>query len=115
MFLSNFGVAQRPLQRLAIVLRVVARFEIVRTSMSRMIPCAFDISINASIGQGCAAVDQMKEIPFANRRGKVATYTIDRLAFTPQPAPEPSSNIATLKPALRSGLQDQTHQVKKRA
>jgi hydroxymethylglutaryl-CoA synthase len=27
----------------------------------------------------------MKDIPFANRRGKVATYTIDRLAFTPQP------------------------------
>lgn len=33
----------------------------------------------------CGAVDQMKEVPFANRRGKVATYTIDRLAFTPQP------------------------------
>lgn len=33
----------------------------------------------------CGAVDEMKEVPFANRRGKVATYTIDRLAFTPQP------------------------------
>ncbi len=33
----------------------------------------------------CGAVDQMKEIPFANRRGKVATYTLDRLAFTLQP------------------------------
>ena len=28
---------------------------------------------------------------------------------------EPSSNVATLKPALRSGLQDQAHQVKKSA
>jgi len=33
----------------------------------------------------CGAVDRMKDISFANRRGKVATYTIDRLAFTPQP------------------------------
>ncbi len=33
----------------------------------------------------CGAVDQMKEVPFANRRGKVATYTLDRLAFTLQP------------------------------
>jgi cell cycle sensor histidine kinase DivJ len=36
------------------------------------------------------------------------------LAFTP-PAETPSSNIATLKPALRSGLPDQAHQVKKSA
>jgi cell cycle sensor histidine kinase DivJ len=42
------------------------------------------------------------------------------LAFT-APAAEvassqaPSSNIATLKPALRSGLQEQAHQVKKSA
>jgi uncharacterized OB-fold protein len=33
----------------------------------------------------CGAVDQMKEVPFANRRGRVATYTLDRLAFTLQP------------------------------
>ncbi|SDH80578.1 MULTISPECIES: sensor histidine kinase [Bradyrhizobium] len=36
------------------------------------------------------------------------------LVFTP-PAETPSSNIATLKPALRSGLPDQVHQVKKSA
>ena len=36
------------------------------------------------------------------------------LAFTP-PAREPSSNIATLNPAVRSGPPDQTHQVKKSA
>ncbi|MCC8942706.1 PAS domain S-box protein [Bradyrhizobium sp. Arg68] len=37
------------------------------------------------------------------------------LAFTPQAASEPSSNISTLKPALRSGLQEQAQQVKKSA
>lgn len=37
------------------------------------------------------------------------------LAFTPPAALEPSSNVSTLKPALRSGLQEQTHQVKKSA
>jgi cell cycle sensor histidine kinase DivJ len=36
------------------------------------------------------------------------------LAFTP-PGPKPSSNIATLTPALRSAIQDQAHQVKKSA
>jgi cell cycle sensor histidine kinase DivJ len=36
------------------------------------------------------------------------------LAFTP-PAREPSSNVTTLNPAVRSGLPDQTHQVKKSA
>ncbi|UGY13064.1 PAS domain-containing sensor histidine kinase [Bradyrhizobium septentrionale] len=37
------------------------------------------------------------------------------LAFTPPAAVEPSSNVSTLKPALRSGLEEQTHQVKKSA
>jgi two-component system, cell cycle sensor histidine kinase DivJ len=37
------------------------------------------------------------------------------LAFTSPPEREPSSNVATLKPALRSGLQEQAHQVKKSA
>ena len=37
------------------------------------------------------------------------------LAFSPPAAVEPSSNVATLKPALRSGLQEQAHQVKKSA
>jgi cell cycle sensor histidine kinase DivJ len=36
------------------------------------------------------------------------------LAFMP-PAKEPSSNIATLSPALRSAIPDQAHQVKKSA
>ncbi|MGF6309472.1 cell cycle sensor histidine kinase DivJ [Bradyrhizobium sp. i1.8.4] len=37
------------------------------------------------------------------------------LTFTPPAAVEPSSNVSTLKPALRSGSQEQTHQVKKSA
>ncbi|WP_433995905.1 PAS domain-containing sensor histidine kinase [Bradyrhizobium genosp. L] len=38
------------------------------------------------------------------------------LVFTPQAAaPEPAGNVAPLKPALRSGLQEQAHQVKKSA
>jgi cell cycle sensor histidine kinase DivJ len=37
------------------------------------------------------------------------------LAFTPPVEAEPSSNVSTLKPALRSGLQEQAHQVKKSA
>jgi cell cycle sensor histidine kinase DivJ len=37
------------------------------------------------------------------------------LAFTAPPAQAPSSNIAMLKTALRPGLQDQVHQVKKSA
>jgi cell cycle sensor histidine kinase DivJ len=37
------------------------------------------------------------------------------LTFTAPAAEVPSSNVATLKPALRSGLQEQAHQVKKSA
>ena len=37
------------------------------------------------------------------------------LDYTPPPAQELSSNIATLKPGLRQGLPDQIHQVKKSA
>jgi cell cycle sensor histidine kinase DivJ len=37
------------------------------------------------------------------------------LTFAPPEAAEPSSNVSTLKPAVRSGLQEQAHQVKKSA
>ena len=37
------------------------------------------------------------------------------IPFTPPSAEVPSSNVATLKPALRSGHQEQAHQVKKSA
>ena len=33
----------------------------------------------------CGAVDKMKELPFSGRRGNVATYTLDHLAYTLQP------------------------------
>src|SRR6202041_1266689 len=45
--------------------------------------------------------------------GTTVTVTLP-LAFTPPP-PRPSSNIATLTPALRSGPSNQPHQVKKSA
>jgi len=55
------------------------------------------------------------EINVQSKVGDGTTVTVALpLSFTPQ-AREPSSNIATLKPALRSGLQDQAHQVKKSA
>ncbi|MEA2626125.1 MAG: hydroxymethylglutaryl-CoA synthase, partial [Candidatus Binatota bacterium] len=33
----------------------------------------------------CGAVDKMKDEPFADRTGQIATYTIDRLAYSLQP------------------------------
>jgi cell cycle sensor histidine kinase DivJ len=55
------------------------------------------------------------EINVQSKVGEGTTVTVALpLSFTPQAA-QPSSNIATLKPALRSGLQDQAHQVKKSA
>jgi uncharacterized OB-fold protein len=33
----------------------------------------------------CGAVDQMERRPLANKQGTVATYTVDRLAFSPSP------------------------------
>jgi len=33
----------------------------------------------------CQAVDQMKEVPLHDERAHIATFTVDRLAFTPQP------------------------------
>jgi cell cycle sensor histidine kinase DivJ len=37
------------------------------------------------------------------------------LSFSPPAAQAPASNVATLKPALRAGSQEQAHQVKKSA
>ena len=34
---------------------------------------------------GCGAIEKMKELPFSGRRGNVATYTLDHLAYTLQP------------------------------
>jgi 3-hydroxy-3-methylglutaryl CoA synthase/uncharacterized OB-fold protein len=33
----------------------------------------------------CGAQNAMQDIPFANRIGKITTFTLDRLAYTPQP------------------------------
>jgi cell cycle sensor histidine kinase DivJ len=55
------------------------------------------------------------ELTVQSRIDEGTTVTVALpLAFTP-PAPKPSSNIATLNPASRSGSQDQAHQVKKSA
>ena len=56
------------------------------------------------------------EINVQSKMGEGTTVTVALpLAFSPQPAREQASNVATLKPALRSGLQEQAHQVKKSA
>ena len=56
------------------------------------------------------------EINVQSKVGEGTTVTVALpLAFTPPAAEAPSSNIATLKPALRSGSQEQAHQVKKSA
>lgn len=39
----------------------------------------------AHICSGCHAVDRMERAPLANRRGSVATFTVDRLAYSPSP------------------------------
>jgi len=55
------------------------------------------------------------ELTVQSRIDEGTTVTVALpLTFAP-PAPKPSSNIATLKPASRSGSQDQAHQVKKSA
>ncbi len=36
--------------------------------------------------KSCREVDRMARIPLANSKGKVATYTVDRLAFSPSPS-----------------------------
>ncbi len=56
------------------------------------------------------------EIIVQSKVGEGTTVTVALpLSFTAPPAQAPSSNIAMLKPALRPGLQDQVHQVKKSA
>ena len=55
------------------------------------------------------------EMTVQSRIGEGTTVAVALpLAFTP-PAEQPSSNIATLNPAVRSGLQTKTYQVKKSA
>ncbi len=39
----------------------------------------------ARVCKKCGVVDQMESVPLASKRGTVATYTVDRLAFSPSP------------------------------
>jgi cell cycle sensor histidine kinase DivJ len=56
------------------------------------------------------------EINFQSKLGEGTTVTVMLpLSFTPPPSREPSSKIATLKPALRSALEEQAFQVKRSA
>jgi cell cycle sensor histidine kinase DivJ len=57
------------------------------------------------------------EITVQSKVNEGTTVTVALpLAFTPPaPQPQPSSNVATLTPALRSGQPNQSHQVKKSA
>jgi cell cycle sensor histidine kinase DivJ len=56
------------------------------------------------------------EVDVQSKVGEGTTVTVALpLIFVPPPVQAPTSNIATLKPALRSAVQDQAHQVKKSA
>src|SRR3954470_9272192 len=56
------------------------------------------------------------EINVQSKVGEGTTVTVALpLVFTSPSLQEPSNNVATLKPALRSGSQEQAHQVKKSA
>jgi hydroxymethylglutaryl-CoA synthase len=52
---------------------------------SRCLACGRVHAPPARVCSGCHAVDRMAREPLAGRRGTVATYTVDRLAFSPSP------------------------------
>ena len=55
------------------------------------------------------------EVNVQSKVDEGTTVTVALPLAYASPVMEPSSNVATLKPALRSGLQEQAHQVKKSA
>lgn len=54
-------------------------------SGSQCTSCGFVHLPPARVCHHCGAVDQMTEKPLANTMGTVATFTVDRLAFSPSP------------------------------
>lgn len=71
--------------------------------------------LGLSIVKGLVGLHQ-GEMGVESKLGEGTTVTVTLpLSFAPAPIQEPFGKIATLKPALRSGLQEQTHQVKKSA
>ncbi|WP_454618062.1 ATP-binding protein [Bradyrhizobium cenepequi] len=71
--------------------------------------------LGLSIVKGLVGLHQ-GEMSVESKLGEGTTVTVTLpLSFAPPAAQEPSGKIATLKPALRSGLQEQAQQVKKSA
>jgi len=52
---------------------------------SRCQACGFVHVPPQRVCKGCGAVDRMERAPLADTEGTVATYTVDRLAFSPSP------------------------------
>jgi len=52
---------------------------------SRCEACGFVHVPPLRVCKGCGAVDRMERAPLAGQEGTVATYTVDRLAFSPAP------------------------------
>ncbi len=52
---------------------------------SRCTSCGFLHLPPLRVCRGCSAVDRMEPVPAADLTGRVATFTIDRLAFSPSP------------------------------
>lgn len=52
---------------------------------TRCLSCGFLHLPPVRVCRACGAADEMAEVSIASLRGRVATYTVDRLAFSPSP------------------------------
>ncbi len=52
---------------------------------SRCQTCGFTHLPPMSVCRGCGSADRMVDVPVAGLGGKIATYTVDRLAYSPSP------------------------------